>query len=200
MDSHSDALRSLASELMDASILASLNQVVANRPLDFDALVTLDSSLGWACVTTVSVGGTGTYHLDDRDVFRPLQYAAQYMRMMAKNSRAEWLTRQTVHMASLHLEHLVQRIGLTRRLPLGRAIREKLFLERVDETTWEQLDRFREIYNAAKHDMSHAKDTHMFSESDAVVAYFVCRSMGNRLAPMARLKTAWAQAGLSSKG
>ena len=145
----------------------------------------------------VSQGRTGNYAPEDRDVFRPLQYCADYFQLMTEG-RGEWMTREIVHMSALHLEALVQRIGLSHRLPLGRAIRETMFREKVDSRTWQLLDDFRDIYNAAKHDMGHEKDTHLFSVEDAILAYVVCRKLGIRLHCLADLNTNWEQSGTPS--
>lgn len=193
MSGHTLTLRQLARELLSVEQSARLDQVIGDGAIDFRGLVELDESLGWASMGNVSAGGTGNYAPSDRAVFRPLQYCASYFGMMGKGSDAEWLTRETVHMASLHLESLASRISLTNSLPLGRAVRAGIFRQQVDPATWDVLDRFRHVFNAAKHDMRHPKDTHLFSKEDAVLAYFVCRALGRRLRHLAKLDTCFGE-------
>ena len=74
-------------------------------------------------------------------------------------------------------------------LPLGAALRKTIVKRKVDSTTWKQIDTFTHIYNDAKHNFGHEKDTHMFSVEDALLAYFVCRKLGLKLYSLASLAT-----------
>lgn len=193
---HTEALRELAEELLTPAQIERLDEIIAAHPLDFDALFAFDVALGWGSMGHVSTGNTGNYAIEDRDVFRPIQYCEMHFAKMSKDAdAAAWWSRHVIHMASLHIESLVQRIGLVNRLPLGRAIQEKVFRAKVDGVTWKRLDRFRHIYNDAKHNVSHPKDTHLFSQEDALLAYIVCRMMGMALHPLANLSTDWVAAG-----
>ena len=185
-------MQDLIGGLFPPSQAETVFRMAAAMPLDFEALVQLDAELGWACISNVNNGNVGNYHVDDRDVFRPLQYCAGYLHKMSKGG-GHWLTRHTVHMAALHVECLAERIGLSHKLPLGRTIREKIFRQKVDHETWNLIDGFCRVYNAAKHDVEHEKDTHMFSIEDAVLAYFVGRAIGNRLSHLVEWRTEWAQ-------
>lgn len=142
----------------------------------------------------VSSGTRGNYSLEDRDIFRPIQYCSVYFAKMAEDADGDWFSREVIHMASLHIESLVLRIGLAHRIPLGRAIHAKVFKGKVDRRTWMLLDRFRHIYNDAKHNVSQPKDAHLFSQEDAVLAYVVCRRLGIELRPLVTsLCTDWAE-------
>lgn len=185
-------LEELVGKLLSHGQSDTACRIAKAEPLDFGALVEFDAALGWACMTNVNAGKTGGYDMRDRDVFRPLQYCATYLQLMSEG-KGGWLTRETVHMAGLHIESLSERIGLSYRSPLGRSIRSKVFRQNVDEETWKLIDKFRHIYNIAKHDVSHDKDTHMFTVADAVLAYIVCRAIGNRLSHLAKLKTEWVE-------
>lgn len=194
---HTDALRGLAGDLLTPVQLKRLDSIINASPLDFQALFGFDCDLGWGSMGHVSSGTIGNYSIDDRDVFRPIQYCQMHFAKMSKHTDGAWLSRHIVHMASLHIESLVQRIGLVHRLPLGRAIREKVFRAKVDGQTWDRLERFRHIYNDAKHNVGHQKDTHLFSQVDAMLAYVVCRRLGQDLHHLANLSTDWAAQGES---
>lgn len=121
----------------------------------------------------------------NRDVFRPLQYCALYF----EQPDISWLTRYIVYMSALHIESVVKRIGAVPKWPLGKALRSQLVRRVVDRPTWNRIDRFAGIYNDAKHHVGQPKDTHLFSEEDAVLAYFVGRRLGIQLYPLAALAT-----------
>jgi hypothetical protein len=191
MNLHTPALLDLTRELLNAQQFEKLMAIVGRDSLDFFELEEFDAGLGWGSFRHVNNGNTGNYHGDDRDVFRPLQYCRMYFEGMAKSEHADWFTREIVHMSSLHLEALVRRIGMKDRLPLGRAIQEKLFRTKVDHATWSRLDRFHHVYNDSKHNVGHPMDTHLFSHADAILAYVVCRRLGIELHGLASLKTAW---------
>lgn len=92
-------------------------------------------------------------------------------------------------MSSVHIEGLIKNIGNIFHLPLGAALRNTIVKRKVDPILWRQLDTFTRVYNDAKHNFSHEKDTHMFSVEDAVLSYFVCRKLGTKLYPLAKLVT-----------
>ena len=92
-------------------------------------------------------------------------------------------------MSSLHIESLIKRIGNISNLPLGQALRKAVVRRRIDPVTWGQIDRYTRIYNDAKHNLRHQKDSHMFSVEGALLAYFVCRKLGAKLYPLANLIT-----------
>ena len=192
-------LRQLACELFTPDERDALRQVSTSSPLDREGLVEFDRGIGGPSVATIAsrklAGGTlnipghgvGRYALADRAVFRPLQYCSVWL--TSDNENAEWVTRDIVEMSSAHIEGLVKRIGRLRFLPLGTALRKAAVKNKIDPTTWGQISRFTLIYNEAKHRFDHDKDTHMFSMEDAVLAYFVCRRLGQKLYPLASLST-----------
>jgi len=132
--------------------------------------------------------GVGRYALRDSDVFRPLQYCAVYL--MEIDEKAEWLARLVVAMSGAHLEGLVKRIVGLHWVPLGRGVREAIVNRKVDVRTGQQLRRFSEICNTAKHEFERNR-MHLFSIGDAVVAYAVSRRLAQRLYPLANLATDW---------
>jgi len=129
--------------------------------------------------------------VEDREIFRPLQYCAVFFEFAAVKHDLEWRARDLVEMSSLHLESLVSRIGEIRRLPLGQVLQSRLAKMRIDPATWKQASKFTRIYNDSKHRVNQPKDTHLFSVTDAILAYFVSRQLAMRLYPLAKMKTDW---------
>lgn len=178
----------LAGELFGPEELARMRLVVQSCPLSFDQLLALDEMLGGASMSQVTQNGTGQYHLDDREVFRPLQYCAMYF-YRKEMGEVEWFARDIVQMSGLHIECLLNRLGQFFGFTLGRALNDKRIRNRIGPIVWAQADRFRGVYNAAKHEVDHDKDTHLFSVEDAVLAYFGSRKLGESLYPLAKLRT-----------
>lgn len=179
----------LAEELFDDQTQQRMHLVVGAVPLSFDQLLELDEALGGACMSHVNYNGSGQYHVDDRDVFRPLQYCAMYFYRKDDMTEVECFTRHIVQMSGLHIETLLNRVGQLLGFTLGRVLNDKRVKKRIGPVAWVQADRFRSIYNAAKHDVCHDKDTHLFSVEDAVLAYFVSRKLGAGFYPLAKLRT-----------
>ena len=160
--------------------------------LRLDYLVAFDDMLGGPSISHMNCRQEGRYEVSDRDIFRPLQYCGMYFKAMGSKENIAnplWLTRDIVQMSSLHIEGLIKNIGNIFHFPLGAALRNTVVKQKVDTVTWNQIDTFTHVYNDAKHNFSHEKDTHMFSVEDAVLAYFVCRKLGKKLYPLAKLVT-----------
>jgi len=132
------------------------------------------------------------YHLDDREVFRPLQYCQMYIGRVFADPDGSWFTRSTVQMGGLHLESLVKRVAVVAWGPLGQIVSHNpVFKQRIAADQRSLLLRFARAYNLAKHDVSHPMGTHLFSLEDALCAYLVARKLGVSLYPFARLRTSW---------
>ncbi len=189
MTTHPSFLWGIASQLLTAAQVAELRPIATTRPLNYEQFILFDHTLGGPNMLNVSRNGLGRYAPDDRDVFRPLQYCQMYFELVAEESRAEWLTRELVHMSSLHVEGLVKLITGTPRLPLGNALQQPRAKSTINPMLWGQIDRFRSVYNNAKHSMNHPVDTHMFTVEDAVVSYIICRRFALMLYPYVRLAT-----------
>lgn len=199
MREHTEALRGLAAELYAPEDEVALRELASGATFEYAALAAFDVQVGGPSVVTLvdrrlgggTLGipqhGVGRYERDDRDVFRPLQYAGVYFTKNA--AEIEWLTRAIVEASSGHVEALVKRIGRTPRSPLGAALRSLRGRSAMDPETENLVARFVPVYNEAKHSFDHDMDTHRFSVEDAVLAYFVCRRLGERLYPLARLST-----------
>jgi len=192
MSNHTETLWQLVTELFATQEVEQIRLLTKTKPLDLIFLTTFDDSLGGPSVSHMNCGQEGRYEIPDRDIFRPLQYCGMYFKAMVSKDNIDdplWLTRDIVEMSSLHIEGLIKNIGGLARLPLGMALHKAIVKQRVDAETWKHIDTFTHIYNDAKHNFSHEKDTHMFSVEDAALAYFVCRKLGTKLYPLARLAT-----------
>ena len=199
MSTFTKELWALAEGLLSPEELERTHVLVKTTPLVFDHLLELDEIIGGACMTHVTnQAGSGQYVLDDRDVFRPLQYCAMYFYRKDDMTEVESFTRAVVQMSGLHIENLVNRIGEVFGMTLGQALHEWRVKKRIGKVVREQANRFRTIYNSAKHDVNHDMDTHMYSVEDAVLAYLVSRKLGEALYPLAKLKTRF-PAGLTKR-
>lgn len=191
-------MHDLLGELYSFEEIRAIYDLVVDDRLDLKAFTAFDLSLGGPSALTIAdpqyIGGTlnmpgqgvGRYSVADRAIFRPLQYCAAHLMLVSED--AVWLARSVVRDSSAHIEGLLQRIG-GRKLSLGALLRKQPVVDTLDTVTREQAMRFARINNAAKHDYDHPKDTHMFSYSDALCAYFICRRLGLKLYPSARLNT-----------
>jgi hypothetical protein len=160
-------------------------------PLNLEALCNLDDSIPGPSINRLADAvrerlefsdGFDRLSVDDRDVFRPLQYCA----MAFKAQDLEWRTRDVVENGGLHLEALVKRVGGISRVPLGAAVRQ---LRGKLGPFEPQLQSYADLHNDAKHEYAHEFGTHMFSVSDAVFAYIISRVIGVFLYPRASLKS-----------
>jgi hypothetical protein len=191
MQAHTKTLAELAIALFTVEEQNTLRMLIASEPFDSNLLDRFDNSIAGPSVARMNCNNMGRYAVEDRDVFRPLQYCGMYFRR-AKELKWDdilWLMRDVVEMGSLHIEGLIKRIGNVFDLPLGAALRNAIVKRKVHPITWRQIAMYTHIYNDAKHNFSHDKDTHMFSVEDAVLAYFVCRKLGLQLYPIANLVT-----------
>jgi hypothetical protein len=192
MKNHAETLWTLVAELFTDNEQKRLKVLVTPNIPSVEAVIIYDESLGGPSITRLNCNNTGRYAVEDRDIFRPLQYCAMdFLKDKGADweDDAEWLARDLVEMSSLHIESLIKNIGSVFHLPLGAALQKAVVKSKVDPMTWKQINTFTHIYNDAKHNFSHAKDTHMFSIEDALLSYFVCRKLGAKLYPLAKLAT-----------
>jgi hypothetical protein len=192
MRSHTETLWKLTNGLFTAEEARQIQWLIETEPLDLNLLIAVDEAFGGPSVSHMNCGREGRYEVSDRDIFRPLQYCGMYFKAFVSKVKLDdplWLTRDVVEMSSLHIEGLIKNIGSIARLPLGTALHKAIVRQRVEPDTWQQIDTFTHIYNDAKHNFSHEKDTHMFSIEDALLSYFVCRKLGLKLYPLAKLST-----------
>lgn len=189
MAAHYRTLAILATDILTESEIEELGQLFSEEPFNLQELVQFDQRLGGPGFSNVSCQGHGRYHVEDRDIFRPLQYCSRYFELAYEGSEPEWLTRSLVQMSSLHIESLVKRIAGGSQYPLGRVLRDIRVRQKIAPDVWLRIDSFTRIYNEAKHTVNHPKDTHLFSVEDAIMAYLIARKLAISLYPVTRLYT-----------
>jgi hypothetical protein len=111
MTTNYSALTTLATAILIESEIEEFGQLFTEEPFNFQELIKFDQRLGGPGFSNVSCDGHSRYHVEDRDIFRPLQYCSMYFEMAYEGSKPEWLTRTLVQMSSLHIESLVKRIA-----------------------------------------------------------------------------------------
>ena len=124
-------------------------------------------------------GITAVARIEDRDIFRPIQYVGSYLH----HRSLEWLTRSIVTMSCLHVEN-----SLKRQLKVGGRFSIGMILKRGKAQSldadlvgalWELNEA---VYNQAKHSIEHTyADGHMFSIADSLAVYLICRTLGSRI-------------------
>lgn len=186
MGIHSEQLLELASYLFDPRSLAVLRSLSTTAPADIAALLDLDGQIGGLGISNINCGNSGIYAIEDRDVFRPIQYCAM---IFSSADHMEWHARDIVLMSGLHLESLIKRVSRVYSLPLGALLQKAAVRRELDPACMQMLQKFADFYNDAKHNVGHEMDTHLFSAGDAIVAYLVSRKLGLSLYPKARLST-----------
>lgn len=194
MGTHSEKLWNLSGEIFSDATLEALRRVVNASPFEYDSLVAFDCTLAGPNMRILSSNGKGCYAAEDREIFRPLQYCAMFLN--AQDSIREWTTRETVHMAGLHLESLIKRAGQLWKIPLGTALGKPIIRSKLSPESWQQLKTFSQVYNIAKHDVDQPKDTHKFSLQDAVLAYCISRELAVPLYSLVHLHTSLASLNL----
>ena len=117
--------------------------------------------------------------IDDRAIFRPIQYVGSYLH----HGSLEWLTRSIVTMSCLHVENSLKRqLKIDARLSIGMILkrgRARSLDADLLEVLWELNET---VYNKSKHsiELTYA-DGHMFSISDSLAVYLICRTLGSRI-------------------
>jgi hypothetical protein len=192
MGIHTNQLEALIRELFASDQQRAVLQLARAALFQAQDLIALDESMPGLPFSQASTkAGSGAYHVDDRDVFRPLQYLSTWFPMLEREDSGDYATRFVVLMSSVHVEALVKRVVGESRSPLGKALQSLLARQRIPRKTHRLAQRFTKMYNDAKHEMGHEMDSHLFSRKDAVLAYFVARRLAYTLFPLTSLKTNW---------
>ena len=127
---------------------------------------------------TADGGLTGVYSIQDRAIFRGIQYVGMYLSL----SQTEWLSRKIVTDSCYHVESsLKRRLNVKGNLSVGMILnrRGRVLDRSLTDILW-QLNNA--IYNNAKHTVEAIDfDSHMFSIVDAIAVYLVCRKVGVHL-------------------
>lgn len=190
MGIHSNALRQLAQQVFSIAEQRQLLSILSTTPFPLEEMIGLDLSLGGPSMARMNCNNSGRYHVNDRAVFRPLQYCGSYLEMADGANEIVWLTREIVHMSGLHLETTLKRVGQTNMpWPLGELLYNRTVKSKVDAIIRGQIGQFLHVYNASKHDVDQPKDTHLFSLEDAIIVYAISRRIGVQLYPLTKLYT-----------
>lgn len=190
INSITQELRILSDELLSEEERETLRTIISIWPRSYDMLSKLDNLLGGPGFSNINCRKTGRYHVDDRDIFRPLQYFSMYFDAASKNEEnRDWFARDIVQTGGIQLESLVKRVAGVDRLPLGQALANALVKRLLNPIDRQRMQQYSKLYNAAKHKMDQSKDTHLFSFEDAILSYFIVRKLAAILYPLAKMKT-----------
>lgn len=153
---------------------------------NFAIFLDFDKSLGGIGLFNVNKGRSGRYHVEDRDILRPLQYIYMYLE---NKQDLLWYTRNIVQMSGLHMESIIKRFTGRNREPLGKSLYNKKIIEAFEPILRSELDLIAKMFNASKHDVDQYKDQHLFSLNDAFLCYFITRKLAIQLYPHIKLYT-----------
>jgi len=168
---------------------AQIDLIAHELPRDsekaMNVLLELDSTipgLGQHNVDVQATDGhwTGAYRVQDRPIFRGIQYVGARLEMR----NLEWLSRMVVTESCYHVENSLKRkTGINGNLSVGMILKRIESHSPLDSGLSSSLSKLNEmVYNKAKHTIEDIDmDSHMFSVSDAIAIYFVCRILGAKL-------------------
>lgn len=163
-----------------AAEMASV-EFIYQRESAYNDLVKTDSripGLGLHNVNEQTDDGwwVGVYRVEDRPIFRGIQYVGQHL----GNIKLEWLARTIVTESCYHVEgSLKRRLAVEGNLSIGRVLGRANARSLGDDlfAALQYLNKF--VYNTAKHTIEDLDwDEHMFSVADALAIYLVCRVLG----------------------
>ena len=199
MGVHTSQLKQLLGLLYSGDLLERIQNFALTLDFDTDDLIELDCEVSGPSLALIDIridggGWQGNYLSDERDVFRPLQYCHMWFSHLEGGQGSNYATRYLVLMACVHIESLVKRIAGEPRFPLGQALHALRAKQRIPAKTLHIAQRFTRMYNDAKHEMSHPMDTHLFSNQDTIIAYFISRKLALELYSLAGIKTPIASA------
>lgn len=168
----------------ETEILSIATRIEVDGGAAYTDLIEIDKTipgLGLHNVNEVTPGGRtlGVYNLDDRSIFRGIQYVGEHLSTMP----LEWLARTIVTESCYHVESsLKRRVGVTEPLSIGMILHRNKY-RTLDGELIEILEHLNKlIYNRAKHTIEDISlDHHMFSIADSIAVYLVCRIIGVRL-------------------
>ncbi len=189
---HSNGLRPEIYQILQAAGLSSYHSEVlrigAVAVDDGDSalrdLTLIDKTipgLGQHNINERTSGGglAAVYSIQDRPIFRPIQYVSSYLQHLS----LEWLTRSIVTMSCLHVENSLKgQLQIDGPLSIGMILKRgkarSLDADLV-ETLWELT---KAVYNKSKHTIEDTyAEGHMFSIADSLAVYLICRTLGSRI-------------------
>lgn len=159
-------------------------EFIYQRESAYNDLVKLDSSipgLGLHNVNEQTDDGwwVGVYRVEDRPIFRGIQYVGQHL----GNIKLEWLARTIVTESCYHVEgSLKRRLAVEGNLSIGRILGRSSARSLGEDllAVLRYLNKF--VYNAAKHTIEDLElEAHRFSVADALAIYLVCRVLGAQI-------------------
>ncbi len=187
---HADGLRSEIYQIFQRAGLASYHSEVlrigavalSDRESALRDLFPIDETipgLGQHNINERTESGTLTAvaRIDDRDIFRPIQYVGMYL----EGYPLEWLTRDIVTMSCLHVENSLKRqLKIDDRLSIGMILKRGK-AQILDTELLDLLWKLNEaVYNKSKHSIERTNaDGHMYSIADSLAVYLICRSLGS---------------------
>lgn len=180
-------IRDIASRLLTSEEIHEIQKLLKKRNDLFSNMRNIDMNMGGAGTHNINRGNTGRYNIEDRDIFRPIQYIYAYLQM--RPGDFDWVTRGIIHMSGLHLESLIKRLFSIRRIPLGQALALRIAKLKLDNQLYLDLKAIIRPYNNAKHHLEHCKDTHLFDVESALLYYVAVRKIALKLMPITHLYT-----------
>lgn len=142
---------------------------------------------------TANGGLTGVYRVEDRPIFRGIQYVG----MRLHDQDVEWLSRNIVTESCYQVEGSLKRAtGIKGPLSVGMILKKVGRRAPLDLGSMTALSYLNEsIYNNAKHTIEQVNmDGHMFSVADALAVYLACRVLGSRLLAGSGITTKYGEA------
>ena len=187
-----DDIKDLFEQTITSFTIDDVRSIITKRGSNlggsFQDFVSLDSKIPWKGVHNINKFdakgvGTGDFAIKDRPIFRPIQYVESHF----LDQNFDMLTRVIVERSSLHVEASLKRYCRRTDIPVGPLLnsREGKTLPRE---LWKKLDVFRELlWNQGKHETPLDRE-HLFSETEAIAAYFICRKLGSELLDLIHIK------------
>jgi hypothetical protein len=84
MKKHTETLLRLVDELFADDEKNHLKELVTPKIPNATAVIEFDETLNGPSINRLNCNNTGRYAIDDRDIFRPLQYCAMNFRLEQK--------------------------------------------------------------------------------------------------------------------
>jgi hypothetical protein len=165
------------------AIVAMANLLQKELITGYEWLTAIDKIVGGVGLHNVNRheknGLTGTYNVEYRPLFRPIQYVFMYI----FNGDLIWNARRIVQDSCLHLENAVKyrfHIWEGDRASLGILLNRQQIMKEIEPALLDlMLTLNRIVYRTAKHSVEDIRiDAHRFTPADAISIYFICRWAG----------------------
>ena len=111
---------------------------------------------------------------------RPVSYVPYHL--AASTMPLGSMAREVVNDSGAHLEQCVKRIrGAPKKQPLGPTLNIPRVRRQVGDELADAIDKYRNVWNIAKHEFEGGSPESVLSLADAIEAYFVSRALGFRV-------------------